>query len=115
MQNDPEFSLIKGGYSYRLMLRLGLIRADAPLYGKRIAAIIILTWLPLLILSLLTGVAFGNKVDVPFLMDFVTHIRFLVSIPLLIVAEKMMEICLVEYTQSTGKRRYYSARSIAPI
>jgi hypothetical protein len=44
-------------------------------------------WLPLLLLSALDGELLGHNVAVPFLLDLETHIRFLVVVPLLLVAE----------------------------
>lgn len=54
---------------------------------RRILALVILTWLPLLVLSFLEGHLWGGGVAVPFLKDVEAHARFLVVLPLLIVAE----------------------------
>ena len=47
----------------------------------------ILAWVPLLVLSAIDGKAWGDVVAVPFLYDIDAHARFLVALPLLIVAE----------------------------
>ena len=47
----------------------------------------LLAWLPLLVLSALEGHLLAGSVAVPFLMDLEVHVRFLVAMPLLIVAE----------------------------
>jgi hypothetical protein len=47
----------------------------------------LLAWLPLLVLSALEGHGLGGNVAIPFLLDVDVHIRFLVALPLLIVAE----------------------------
>jgi hypothetical protein len=47
----------------------------------------VLTWVPLLILSLIEGTAYGHTVPVPFLRDFGAYSRFLLAIPLLLLAE----------------------------
>ena len=57
------------------------------LLRRRIVAGIALTWLPLLVLSLLDGKALGHAVRVPFLCDLDTHARFLLALPLLMVNE----------------------------
>jgi hypothetical protein len=44
-------------------------------------------WLPLLALSTLSGELRSRDVSVPFLLDVEVHVRFLVALPLLIVAE----------------------------
>ena len=49
--------------------------------------ILALTWLPLLVLSILDGLALGERAAVPFLRDVEAHVRFLFTLPLLIVAE----------------------------
>lgn len=46
-----------------------------------------LAWLPLLALSVMEGQAWGGAVSVPFLRDAEANVRFLVALPLLIVAE----------------------------
>jgi hypothetical protein len=46
-----------------------------------------LTWVPLLILSLIEGTAYGHDVPVPFLRDFSAYSRFLLALPLLLLAE----------------------------
>ena len=48
---------------------------------------IVLTWVPLLILSLIEGVAWGDGLEVPFLKDFLPYGQFLVAVPVLIAAE----------------------------
>jgi hypothetical protein len=48
---------------------------------------IVITWLPLLALSIAEGHAWGDSVKVPFLFDVDVHARFLLALPLLIVAE----------------------------
>jgi len=47
----------------------------------------LLTWLPLLMLSLVYGQALGGAVRVSFLYDLEMHVRFLVALPLLLVTE----------------------------
>ena len=47
----------------------------------------LVTWLPLLLLSAAQGLVFGKHLQVPFVKDFAVHVRFLVALPLLIVSE----------------------------
>jgi hypothetical protein len=60
------------------------------LVRKRVIIISMVAWLPLLALSALEGRALGGRVAVPFLMDVEVHIRFLVALPLLIIAEPVI-------------------------
>ena len=44
-------------------------------------------WLPLLILSLAQGLAYDRGLQIPFVRDFAVNVRFLISLPILIMAE----------------------------
>ena len=57
------------------------------LVWRRVIALAIITWLPLLALSIAEGHAWGDSVKVPFLLDVDVHARFLLALPLFIVAE----------------------------
>ena len=81
-----DFSLILGGPLYQMYLRWRLIRPPLDLLERRVIAFIAVTWLPLLVLTLAGGQAFGGA-TVPFLFDLDVHVRFLVALPLLIGAE----------------------------
>ena len=85
--NHPMFLLTEGGPTYRIEKRLGLIQERSPRIVRRALLSILLTWVPLLVLSVLQDTAVGHRVEVPFLRDFATHARFLLSVPLFIVAE----------------------------
>ena len=85
---DPyDFSVVLGGPLFQLVRRAHLSGDALELVRRRIAAIVLVAWLPLLILSLLSGHALGNAVAVPFFRDIEVHVRFLLTLPLLIVAE----------------------------
>jgi hypothetical protein len=88
--DHPEFLLTDGGPTYLIQKRLGLIRKDSPLIVRRAVLTILFTWIPLLVLSALQHDATGGAVPVPFLKDFAVHARFLLSLPLLIVAENVL-------------------------
>jgi hypothetical protein len=88
MAGEPcDFSLVLGGPLYQLFRRAHLSGTTLELLRRRIVIITLLTWLPLLLLSVAQGLAWGKSVKMPFLMDLDTHVRFLVALPLLIVAE----------------------------
>ena len=82
-----DFSLVLGGPLFQLLRRSHLSGNALELMKQRILVISLLAWLPLLVLSALEGHALGGNVAVPFLLDVDVHIRFLVALPLLIVAE----------------------------
>jgi hypothetical protein len=89
LRRDPEsFSFVLGGPLYQLLRRshLGGETVET-LVRRRIVVISLLTWLPLLLLAAVEGNLLGESVPVPFLWDIEVHLRFLLAIPFLIVAE----------------------------
>jgi hypothetical protein len=86
-----SFSIVVGGPLYDLLLRFGLVRQSLPNISRRIVAVIAMTWLPLLLLSLKGGLAVGRQVRVPFLYDFSMYGRFLLGLPLLLLAEIVID------------------------
>jgi len=82
----PDFSLVLGGPLYQMYLRSRLVRPPADLVGRRILAFIVVAWLPLVVLTLAGGSAFGG-VQLPFAADLAAHVRLLLALPLLIAAE----------------------------
>jgi hypothetical protein len=83
----PELSLMEGGPGEALMKRLRLIRPELGAASGRTAIILALaTWLPLLVLSLIAGLALGGA-RIPFLYDISAYARFLVAVPILVLAE----------------------------
>jgi hypothetical protein len=85
-----DFSLVLGGPLFQLLRRAHVADDALELVRKRILFFVSLTWLPLLVLSVLEGQAFGGSAQVPFLWDVEAHVRFLVALPLLIVAEPVV-------------------------
>jgi hypothetical protein len=85
---DIESSFMTGcGRVARLLERLGLARGNR-LLAKRLAMVsVALTWVPLLILSIIERVAWGARVPVAFLEDFLPYGQFLVAVPVLIFGE----------------------------
>jgi hypothetical protein len=84
--NHPRFLIMEGGPSHRLEIRLGLIRADSPSVVRRSLLSMFATWVPLLVLSALQGNAVGHQVPISFLHDFAVHARFLLAVPMLLLA-----------------------------
>ena len=87
LQDPYDFSLVLGGPLYQIVRRARLSGDALELVRRRLVVIPLFAWLPLLILSALGGRAWGDAVGVPFLMDIEVHVRFLVALPLLILAE----------------------------
>ena len=87
LREPEDFSLVLGGPLFQLLRRSHLSGNTLDLLYRRVLIIPLLAWLPLLVLAALEGQALGGHVAVPFLRDVEVHVRFLVALPLLIVAE----------------------------
>jgi hypothetical protein len=86
--NEPaDFSLVLGGPLFQLWRRAHLAGDGLQLAHRRIVVLTALAWTPLLVLSLVEGNVWGAGVALPFLHDIELHIRLLLAMPLLIVAE----------------------------
>ena len=94
--NIEDFSLAKGGPFFRLLVRTRLMRDDLAPVTRRAVFFSLLAWLPLLVLSAIEGAAFGHTVKIPFLYDFPVSVRLLLAIPLLIVADGVIDVRIME-------------------
>src|SRR5262249_8164461 len=72
---------------FQLIHRAHLVGDALELLRRRVLAIALFARVPLLVLAIASGRAWGTAVRVPFLADIEVHLRFLVALPLLIVAE----------------------------
>lgn len=91
LDKNYDFSLVLGGPLFQLLRRSHLTGDTLDLVRRRVLAISGMAWLPLLIFSVLQGLAWSGS-KLPFLYDFDTHCRFLGALPLLIYAEYMVHV-----------------------
>lgn len=89
-RNNRPFLLMEGGPLFHIEQRIGTIRRNAQLTKRRALFSIFLTWMPLLLLSLLQGTAYGREIQVPFLRDYGAYTRFLLAVPLMLLAENIL-------------------------
>jgi len=82
-----EFSITRGGPLHWLLVRLGNAGEERQRVILRAFFVVLVTWFPLLILSLIQGRAYGTQITIPFLGDFAVNARFLIAAPILILAE----------------------------
>ena len=87
----PDFSLFAGGPFFKLLRRAHLSDEGQARLPRPVVVITLLAWLPLLGLSALEGHLVAGTVAVPFLADAEAHIRFLVALPLLLIAEVLAD------------------------
>ena len=85
--NPQDFSLVLGGPLFQLLRRAHLTDDAMTLLRRRVIVLSLFCWLPLLVFSALEGQLLGGSVAVPFLLDVEVHVRFLLAVPLLILAE----------------------------
>jgi hypothetical protein len=90
IENDgqfPESPLTEGGPGDALMKRLRLIRPEFGAASARTAiSLAAITWLPLLVFSFIEGLGLAGT-KIPFVYDLAAHVRFLVAVPILVLAE----------------------------
>jgi len=86
-----DFSLVLGGPLFQIFRRAHLSGNGLELLRRRLILFTMLAWLPLLILSAVKGTAWGNVVSLSFIKDIEAHARFLISLPLLIGAEVIVQ------------------------
>ena len=107
--DDPyDFSVVLGGPLYQIVRRAHLSGDALQLLRRRVVVISLLAWLPLLILSMLGGRAWGDAVTVPFMLDLEVHVRFLLALPLLVLAE------LVVHQRMRPVARQFLERNLIP-
>jgi hypothetical protein len=99
-----DFSLVVGGPLYHAYLSTHLAAPPIGLVHRRLVVYILITWVPLCVLS-----AFdtrGSDVAVSFLNDIEAHTRLLIALPLLIAAEPFV------HERVTGAVRQFLDRGL---
>ena len=89
-----DFSIVFGGPLYDFLQRHRILQLGFPdIFNifTRIVVLVALTWLPLLLFSLRDGLAFGKRVRIPFLHDFAVNGKFLIGLPLLLLADLVID------------------------
>jgi hypothetical protein len=86
-----EYLASHGGSFFELQRRLGVLREDALLAGRRAVMFVALAWGVPFVLSLIAGRAFGPADGHPFLLDFGAWARFFIAIGLFLLAEQQVE------------------------
>jgi len=80
-----EFSPVRGGPFFQLLLRIHLTGDAMELLRRRLVVIAAIAWLPLMILASLRGAGLFL-----FLHDVEVHVRLLIALPILIAAETVV-------------------------
>jgi hypothetical protein len=110
--NGPaDFALVLGGPLYQLWRCTRLAGEKLQLVRRRAIALALLAWTPLLALSVAEGHAWGASVKLSFLHDVELHVRLLLALPLLTVAE----LGSVQVADRTAACRDHTAASRAAV
>jgi hypothetical protein len=112
LQESPDFSPVLGGPLYQLFRRTHLSGDALELMSRRILIFALVAWLPLLVLALLGGHALGGGFKIPFLVDIEAHVRFLIALPVLIVAELIVHRQIRPVVQQFAVRRMIIAEQV---
>jgi hypothetical protein len=80
------------GPERRLIERVGLRREGARRWSlqRRIATLVLITWVPMCLFALLQGTALGPTPRASFLLDFATYARFFIGLPILLLADEVV-------------------------
>jgi hypothetical protein len=86
-EDELEVALFRDDLPFRAQRALGLIPARGLGVGRRALLFALATWLPIVVWAALARRALPGGVSEPLLEHFGVHVRCLVAIPLLVVAE----------------------------
>jgi hypothetical protein len=93
LQETDDFSLVLGGPVFQLLRRAHLEGGDAQLLTRRILASVLITWVPLFVLSMFAP-SVTDPGQLSFFKDVELHSRFLFALPVLIAAELLVHLRL---------------------
>ena len=102
MQNESGNTLrmSSGGMIYDALLRLHVQSTDSYNFSRRLIFLVTLCLAPLVILSTYEGSLYGSGLDVPLLHDVEVYVRFLVALPVLVLADAIIDPLIAYMTQS---------------
>ncbi len=92
--NIEDYLSARGGPFYNLQHRLRLLHESALNTGRRALIAVAIAWGVPLLLSLISGHAFGEFRDRPFLLDLGVWARFVIAIAAFILVEPLVEVTL---------------------
>jgi hypothetical protein len=93
------YTLFDDGPACRVEEKLGLLKGGRRQTGRRVLFSLVVAWLPMFVLALVQGLAIGPTRLESFLMDFIINVRFLITVPVLLVGEAICEAQLQSVVQ----------------
>lgn len=95
--NYDGFSLVQGGLFYTLTSALHLRQGSRQDLNRTALAIIALTWVPVFLMTVISGSSDDTDTTISFSEDFLFHIRFLLVVPFLILIERIVDESFLAY------------------
>src|SRR5258708_22626274 len=111
LQEPPDFSLVLGGPLYQMLRRAHLTGPALELPRRRIVISVLLCWVPLAVLSLTQAHLLGGA-KLSFFRDIETHVRLLISLPVLILAEMIVHQRIRPVVKSFVERHVVTAEEL---
>lgn len=91
LTNESELYLAPGWPAIRLLQGIGVRRKEErPSLPGRIAALVVVTWVPMCLFALLQGRALGPTPRESFLLDFAVYARLFVGLPILVASDLLV-------------------------
>ena len=91
---DPGLSLVRGDAAFRFQRFIGLIPKDGLGIARRAIFYALVTWLPMAIWAWTQHRFISAEGSEPMMQHFGIHVRFLLALPLMIVAEGMVQLIM---------------------
>jgi hypothetical protein len=113
-QEPPDFSLVLGGPLFQTFRRTLLSGPALELLRRRVMFLWLLCWAPLAVLSFLDGHLLGG-VKISFLRDIETQVRFLLSLPVLTLAEIIVHRRLRPVVKELTERHVVSPEELPKL
>jgi hypothetical protein len=111
IEEPPDFSLVLGGPLYQMLRWAHLTGPTLELLRRWIVISVVLCWVPLAVLSLAQAHFLGGA-KLSFFHDIETHVRFLVSLPVLILAEMIVHQRIRPVVKSFVERRVITSEEL---
>jgi hypothetical protein len=91
MDEAQELFLFRGGPFYVLQRAAGFVGPRGEMLARRAPLFVLAAWVPLVVLGAIQGLAIGPTPSESVLLDLAVHVRFLLALPLLLLAENLAD------------------------
>jgi hypothetical protein len=99
-----NFSIRREGLVRRLLARLFPSGDKWQLAVRAALFAVLVSWLPMLVLSFVQGQAYGTQIAIPFVRDMAVNVRFLIALPILILAgpeiDRRLRVVALQFLKS---------------